>query len=59
MNVGSETPFPSRAKMLEIVAFVLRSPASELVTLSAPCAPEDCAGAAGALHAALEGEPER
>lgn len=55
---GIETPFPSRAKALEILAFLRRSPASELITLSARCAPDDCADAARALHAVLEGEPE-
>jgi hypothetical protein len=55
---GVDTPFPSRAKLLELVAFALRSPASELVTLSAPCAPDDCADAARALRAAVHGPLE-
>ena len=54
---GVDTPFPSRAKVLEIAAFALRRPASELITLSARCAPEDCADAAQALRTALEGRP--
>lgn len=53
-----ETPFPTRAKALEILAFLLRTPASELITLSAPCAQDSCADAARALHAALNGESE-
>ncbi len=53
---GVETPFPSRAKLLEILAFAKRSPAAELVTLSAPCAPDDCADAARALRQVLEGD---
>jgi len=54
---GVDTPFPTRAKLLEVVAFALRKPASELIMLSALCAPDDCAEAAQALRAALEGEP--
>lgn len=41
-----DTPFPSKAKLLEIVAFFQRTSASELITLSAACAAEDCTGAA-------------
>ena len=55
---GGDTPFPSRANLLELVAFALRRPAAELVTLSAPCAPDDCAEAAQALRAAVEGDPQ-
>jgi EpsI family protein len=55
---GLDTPFPSRAKLLEVPAFVLRRPAAELVTLSAPCGPEDCADAARALWAAVQGVDE-
>ena len=50
---GFDTPFPSKAKLLELVAFFRRHPASELVTVSAPCAPEDCTDAAAALRSAL------
>lgn len=55
---GIDTPFPSRAKLLEILAFALRTPASEVITLSTTCAPDDCAEAARVLRAAVEGEPE-
>jgi hypothetical protein len=50
---GVDTPFPSRAKLLEVLAFALRRPAAELITLSAPCAPDDCTVAAQALRTAL------
>lgn len=54
---GVDTPFPTNAKLLELVAFFTRSPASELVVLSARCSPEDCADAAAALRLAVEGRP--
>lgn len=50
---GFETPFESKAKLLEILAFFRRSPAAELVVLSAGCAPEDCTDAARTLRAAF------
>jgi len=53
---GIDTPFPSRAKLLEIFAFALRKPASELITLSARCAPDNCVDAARALRTAVEDE---
>lgn len=49
---GFDTPLASKAKLLEILAFFRRYAASELVTLSAECAPEDCLEAAQALRAA-------
>lgn len=49
---GFDTPLASKAKLLEILAFFRRYPASELVTLSAECAPDDCMEAARALLAA-------
>jgi exosortase len=52
---GIDTPFSSRAKLLEIFAFALRSPASELITLSAKCAADNCVDAARALRTAVEG----
>lgn len=52
---GIDTPFPSRAKLLEIFAFALRKPASELITLSARCAPDNCVDAAQTLRLAVEG----
>jgi len=53
---GVDTPFSSRAKLLEIFAFALRKPASELITLSARCAPDNCVDAARALRTAVGGE---
>ena len=52
---GFETPFIVKAKLLEVVAFFTRSAAAELVTMSAPCAPDDCGDAAAALRAAVGG----
>jgi hypothetical protein len=52
---GFDTPFSTNAKLLEIVAFFRRSPAAELVTMSARCAPDDCTDAAKALRAAVGG----
>ncbi len=50
---GFDTPFESKAKLLEILAFFRRSPAAELVVLSAGCAPDDCTDAARTLRAAF------
>jgi EpsI family protein len=50
---GYDTPFDSKAKLLEVLSFFVRSPASELVTMSASCAPKDCTEAATALRAAV------
>ena len=56
---GVDTPFPSKAKLLEIVSFFRRSSAAELVTISAACMPDNCADAAQALWATMGGgEPE-
>jgi EpsI family protein len=52
---GFDTPFESKAKLLEILAFFRRSPAAELVTLSARCSPDDCTDAARALRAVVGG----
>lgn len=52
---GFDTPFPTKAKLLEIVSFFRRSAAAELVTLDAPCGGENCADAAEALRLALGG----
>lgn len=49
---GFDTPFESKAKLLEILAFFRRSPAAELVFLDATCEPDDCTAAARALRAA-------
>jgi exosortase len=55
---GIDTPTASRAKLLEVLAYALRKPASELITLSARCAPDDCASAARALRMAMEGNAD-
>jgi hypothetical protein len=52
---GFDTPFPSKAKLLEILAFFRRTPAAELVTLSVACEPESCEGAARTLRLAASG----
>ena len=52
---GFDTPFPSKAKLLEILAFFRRSPAAELVVMSAVCEPDNCGDAAVALRAAVGG----
>ncbi len=52
---GFDTPFPSKAKLLELLGFLRRSPASELITLTAPCDAESCLVAARALRAATGG----
>ena len=52
---GFDTPFASKAKLLEILAFFRRSPAAELVVMSTACEPEDCAEAATTLRAAVGG----
>lgn len=46
---GFDTPFSTNAKLLEIPAFFLRSPASELITVSAACDVDNCTEAATAL----------
>lgn len=47
---GVETAFEPWAKVLEIVAFLRRSPRAELVALSTLCAPQSCEGAFGAMR---------
>ena len=54
---GFDTPFESKAKLLEILAFFRRSAASELVTISAGCAPNDCREAADVLRRAMGAPP--
>ncbi|MEM7417370.1 MAG: archaeosortase/exosortase family protein [Gemmatimonadota bacterium] len=58
---GWDTPFPLRAKLFELVAWVRRTPPSELVTISARCGPSDCEAAGRALRVlvgdATEGGP--
>jgi EpsI family protein len=46
---GVETFTNVHAKVLEIPAFLTRRRVSELIAISAPCGPEDCAGAVQAL----------
>ena len=50
---GFDTPFESKAKLLEILAFFKRSAAAELVTLSAVCSPDDCRDAGNVLRRAM------
>jgi len=52
---GFVSPFDSKAKLLEIIAFFRRSTAAELVTMSAACEPESCEAAARALRALVGG----
>jgi exosortase len=54
---GFDTPFPSKAKLLEMVAFFRRSPAAELIVMSGRCDPDNCGDAAFALRA-VAGGPE-
>jgi len=50
---GIDTNSKIRAKLLEVPGFMLRYPASELVTLTATCAPNDCSAASRALASSL------
>jgi EpsI family protein len=50
---GVETPSAARAKALEVWAFFTRAQTSELISISSPCAPDDCSGAARALSSFL------
>jgi exosortase len=52
---GFETPFASKAKLLEILAFFRRSPSAELIVMSMKCMPESCGDAAMALRAVASG----
>jgi EpsI family protein len=45
----TEVPSAGKAKALELVAFLKRNPASEIVIVSTPCAPADCRDAGSAL----------
>lgn len=53
---GIATASPARAKLLELVAFLTRRRQAELVTLTAPCGPESCQGAARSLFHFVTGE---
>lgn len=50
-----DTPSPARAKLLELVSFVARSPASELVAASTLCNANECKDAQARLLAAVAG----
>jgi len=50
---GFDTAFETKAKLLEVVAFFRRTPAAELVTLTATCAPGDCTAAANSIRSAM------
>lgn len=54
---GFETPFRSKATLLEVPAFFGRSSASELITVTAICEPDDCREAGGALRRAFGAPP--
>lgn len=49
------TPFPMRARMMELVGFISRAPSSELVTLSTVCRREECDRAADVLKSVVIG----
>jgi len=50
---GIETQSAVRAKALELWAFLTRATTSELIAISAPCAPGDCSDAARSLASFL------
>lgn len=50
-----ETPSRVRAKLLELPAFVLRTPSSELLTVSTPCSETECAAATQRLYRVTTG----
>jgi EpsI family protein len=52
---GSVTSSPLKAKMLELIAFVMRGPPSELITASTPCGKDSCAAARAALFRLVAG----
>lgn len=51
----AETPSPTRAKLLELLAFVRRSSPSEVIVASAPCEGADCAAAQARLRRLVGG----
>lgn len=53
---GIETPSPTKAKLLELLAFVTRRRSSELVAISAPCGATNCGEALGALYLLTTGK---
>ncbi len=52
-----DTPQATRAKLLELVAFVQRRTPSEMIAVSAPCAPTTCQSAIEAVHLVVAGRP--
>lgn len=50
---GFDTAVSMKAKLLEIVSFVRRTPAAELITVTAPCVEDDCGDAARAIRSAM------
>jgi EpsI family protein len=52
---GSVTSSPVKAKLLELIAFVMRGPPSELITASTPCGKDSCAGARATLFHLVAG----
>jgi exosortase len=54
---GLETAQPSRAKLLELIAFIHRATPSELVAVSASCGPKDCQKALESVHLVATGRP--
>lgn len=54
---GVETASAARAKLLEIPAFVLRSPPAELIAVSTPCDAGSCTDALPALFEVSTGRP--
>ncbi len=58
-NVGGvNSHYGYEAKLLELVAFVARSPASELIAVSTPCAPDDCEEASRTLYRFVVGKEQ-
>lgn len=49
------TASATKARLLELIAFVRRTPTSELIAVSTPCAARDCGSAVAALHAVVTG----
>jgi hypothetical protein len=53
---GIDTPSAAKAKLLELLAFVMRGPASELVAVSTPCGVGDCRDGEAALRTLVVGD---
>jgi exosortase len=50
---GFDTPFTSKAKLLEVLAFFRRHGVAELVTMSVACSPDDCLEAGNVLRGSV------